>query len=154
MIQQKLDCWSCKQKRENQQIIMPILRPSEYSPIPKNMVAPLHKKVAVAVRRSQYCTINCAKTSKTQISKKNAWEDVAKQAGLSPSVLIFAEAKDCNPNLAHSLRSLSFTRCFLLRFGADLGDCPMQETSVERTGTGNKHFDWFILWLMLTTLTI
>lgn len=149
------DCRGHKQKHKNQQITMPVLRPSDYSPMPKNMAASLDKKVAEVLRHFPVLYDLSYKDFKDTNKKNSAWEDIAKQAGLSSDMLIiYFRNGDCNPNLTNSLRSLLFTRCFLLHFSLDFGDCLLRETSVKRTGAGKEHFDWFILRLPRTTPTI
>ena len=65
---------------------MAVLRPSEYSP--NNMAASsLDKRVAEGVRRFPVLYDKSCKDFRDANKKKNAWEEVAKQAGLSSGML-------------------------------------------------------------------
>lgn len=60
---------------------MLVLRSSEYNS-KKNMAAPLDEKIAEAVRRFPVLYDKSCKDFKDNNKKMNAWEDVAKIAGL------------------------------------------------------------------------
>ena len=82
------------------------------------MAASLDEKIAEAVRRFPVLYDKSCKDFKDNNTKKNAWEDVAKIAGLSSGMLYYRSEK-LYPNFANVLscvnsfkRFLSFTRCF------------------------------------------
>ena len=82
------------------------------------MAASLDEKIAEAVRRFPVLYDKSCKDFKDNNTKKNAWEDVAKIAGLSSGMLNYrserlsSKLRQCTVRNTSLKRSLSFTRCF------------------------------------------
>ena len=107
---------------------MAVLRPSEYSP--NNMAASsLDERVAEGVRRFPVLYDKSCKDFKDANKKKNAWEEVAKQAGLSSGMLNCKSERSLN--CLRDPSHLPGVNPFLFLFGLELGTCLPREISVK-----------------------